>query len=432
MEITKAHLSPRRSAALALVLSAPLASAGCIDAIIGEIDVCTYEGEGYALGERFPAADGCNTCTCEKTGSVSCTEIACSLDGGSAPDGGNGGTCSYGGSVYDVGETFKGTDGCNTCSCTEEGVACTLVGCVSTCRDGENVYFEGQSFPASDGCNTCTCGAGGHIGCTERACSNPCSENSASDPATGAPLPPDCGVCNYGGQTYAEGESFPATDGCNTCRCGADGNVGCTKIGCPGGKTCEYDGKVYQIGDTFRDELDCNGCTCTETGVACTLRYCDPALACRIGDRQFASGASVVCSDGCNSCLCNAGSWSSTDAACGPLPKVERCTGVEAGAPKARVLYLDGDVVALEVGMGGCADTAPAFKLCFDGSFAESFPVQTRLRIVPDEPSACSAWTTQDRVFDLTPLRDAYREAYQTSSGAINAALPGDTIQYVF
>lgn len=40
-------------------------------------------------------------------------------------------------------------------------------------------------------------------------------------------------TCSYGGKTYAEGASFPATDGCNTCTCGAGGMVGCTKMACP-------------------------------------------------------------------------------------------------------------------------------------------------------------------------------------------------------
>ncbi len=39
-------------------------------------------------------------------------------------------------------------------------------------------------------------------------------------------------TCEYNGQSYSEGESFPATDGCNTCTCGPEGQVGCTKIGC--------------------------------------------------------------------------------------------------------------------------------------------------------------------------------------------------------
>ena len=33
--------------------------------------------------------------------------------------------------------------------------------------------------------------------------------------------------------TYVQGDTFPAGDGCNTCTCGFDGTVGCTKIACP-------------------------------------------------------------------------------------------------------------------------------------------------------------------------------------------------------
>ncbi|MBS2019743.1 MAG: hypothetical protein JST00_43170 [Deltaproteobacteria bacterium] len=39
-------------------------------------------------------------------------------------------------------------------------------------------------------------------------------------------------TCNYNGSTYAEGASFPSTDGCNTCTCGTNGAVGCTKRAC--------------------------------------------------------------------------------------------------------------------------------------------------------------------------------------------------------
>jgi hypothetical protein len=41
-----------------------------------------------------------------------------------------------------------------------------------------------------------------------------------------------CASCLYGGATYKPGDTFPATDGCNTCSCGADGAVGCTKKAC--------------------------------------------------------------------------------------------------------------------------------------------------------------------------------------------------------
>lgn len=42
-------------------------------------------------------------------------------------------------------------------------------------------------------------------------------------------------TCAYDGQTYTPGQTFPSTDGCNTCTCGTNGSVGCTKRAC----TCD-------------------------------------------------------------------------------------------------------------------------------------------------------------------------------------------------
>jgi hypothetical protein len=39
---------------------------------------------------------------------------------------------------------------------------------------------------------------------------------------------------SYNEKIYAKGESFPATDGCNTCSCMARGQVECTLMGCLG------------------------------------------------------------------------------------------------------------------------------------------------------------------------------------------------------
>lgn len=39
-------------------------------------------------------------------------------------------------------------------------------------------------------------------------------------------------TCSYDSQTYSPGESFPSSDGCNTCNCGTTGSVGCTKRAC--------------------------------------------------------------------------------------------------------------------------------------------------------------------------------------------------------
>lgn len=39
-------------------------------------------------------------------------------------------------------------------------------------------------------------------------------------------------LCQYGGEVYHGGETFTATDGCNTCACGPSGIVSCTKRVC--------------------------------------------------------------------------------------------------------------------------------------------------------------------------------------------------------
>jgi len=43
-------------------------------------------------------------------------------------------------------------------------------------------------------------------------------------------------TCNYEGNTYNEGDSFPCKDGCNSCSC-SSGQVSCTKNTCVS-KTC--------------------------------------------------------------------------------------------------------------------------------------------------------------------------------------------------
>jgi len=38
---------------------------------------CTLNDKTYKVGESFPSADGCNTCSCSENGSIACTEKAC-------------------------------------------------------------------------------------------------------------------------------------------------------------------------------------------------------------------------------------------------------------------------------------------------------------------------------------------------------------------
>ena len=135
-----------------------------------------------------------------------------------------------------------------------------LVGCGPSVSDGsedvcvvgDQTYAEGDTFSAADGCNTCSCQADGSLACTEMACADGCS---------------------YDGQHYDTGDSFPADDGCNSCSCEADGTVACTAMACT--NTCTYEGQTYFPGDEFEPAggSTCgNMCTCLENGtVDCEL-----------------------------------------------------------------------------------------------------------------------------------------------------------------
>ena len=61
---------------------------------------------------------------------------------------------------------------------------------------------------------------------------------------------------------------------------------------------------------------------------------------------------------------------------------------------------------------GGCA--THDFTLFGSTAFAESWPVQADIWVVHDTPGdPCLAYITEERVYDLTALGDAYREAYE-------------------
>lgn len=162
--------------------------------------------------------------------------------------------------------------------------------CTSSCGGGENTceyggqtYNVGDSFPATDGCNTCKCGPNGLVACTRRAC-----------PAT----------CTYNGQTYLVGERFDALDGCNTCTCSSDGSVACTEIGCKP-PICKYNGQIYQVGDSFPATDGCNTCNCGSNGVVgCTKIACPPTT-CTYNGMTYQPGDTFPAEDGCNSCSCS-------------------------------------------------------------------------------------------------------------------------------
>lgn len=85
------------------------------------------------------------------------------------------------------------------------------------------------------------------------------------------------GSCQWGGETYADGELWRAD--CNTCTCN-DGESACTEIAC-GGDTCLYDGTAHEVGDSFPALDGCNTCSCATGGaIDCTLLSCNK-MACQ-------------------------------------------------------------------------------------------------------------------------------------------------------
>ncbi|KAJ8314122.1 hypothetical protein KUTeg_008683 [Tegillarca granosa] len=129
--------------------------------------------------------------------------------------------------------------------------------------------MAGQSWTASDGCNTCYCSAhaGGAL-CTEMAC------------VTTKPLVDvkPVATCLYNKVTYVAGDKYMATDGCNTCVCGSNGMTSCTKVFCQRG-SCDYNGKRFYVGEMFDAKDGCNTCHCVTQGhVACTEMYCIPFM----------------------------------------------------------------------------------------------------------------------------------------------------------
>jgi hypothetical protein len=126
---------------------------------------------------------------------------------------------------------WMGADGCEDKTVGDKNQhvdkGCTDGPCIDADggNSGGDCTYEGQShatgdsFAASDGCNTCTCADDGKVGCTDKAC--------AGDAGTSS------GDCTFEGKSYSLGDSIPRADGCGTCTCGKAGEVQCPGLACP-------------------------------------------------------------------------------------------------------------------------------------------------------------------------------------------------------
>src|SRR5262245_52282204 len=114
-------------------------------------------------------------------------------------------------------QPLGGVDGGGMPPSGDGGVPPAGDGGISPGRDGGVVGDPGcvyagvlhlgtQSFPSTDGCNTCSCTMGGGVACTDRAC--PVRDGGAG--------PDGPVVCMFNGGGYRAGATFPSPDGCNT------------------------------------------------------------------------------------------------------------------------------------------------------------------------------------------------------------------------
>jgi len=236
------------------------------------------------------------------------------------------------------------------------------------------------------------------------------------------------------------GDVMPADDGCNTCECLEDGSGwACTLIGCDPtagtGETGDPTGGECDPGDEMVADDGCNTCQCLDNGTwACTLLACEP---------ECEPGTTVPAPDGCNTCECNADGTIGACTAIGCVPgdtdpfDGPALSSCEPTTPFDDLVVsgatLEGDTLTLNVAYTGCSPGHPLGG-CWDGFFLESFPVQVDIDVAHDDlGEACDAFPSDSVDIDLTPLREAYAEAYEPSGTImINVAGLDGAVEYSF
>jgi hypothetical protein len=78
----QAVCSPRPGGACGFVVTPAL------DRCLAQARGCVHQGVHHAVGEGFPAGDGCNSCSCTEPCKVVCTLIYCPAADGGAPNAG--------------------------------------------------------------------------------------------------------------------------------------------------------------------------------------------------------------------------------------------------------------------------------------------------------------------------------------------------------
>jgi hypothetical protein len=177
---------------------------------------CDYNGQRFSLGASFLAVDGCNTCTCSKTGGVQCSMRPCAV-------------CSMIDEAH-----YKAVEEARRCNPTLDRLQCTaLIDSGLTCGCPSYVNSEAATAlvqvkelqlkwaGAQCGGNV-TCGA-----CAEVVGAY-CSSAGRCEDLYGQGLR----ACKVGGVIYPSGTgNIPDPSSCNSCFCG-DGELSCSQAFC--------------------------------------------------------------------------------------------------------------------------------------------------------------------------------------------------------
>jgi hypothetical protein len=277
---------------------------------------CLYDGEPHAVGSSYPAADGCNTCSCQGDGTSACTEKACpeprSCGGHAAESCHDDEYCKFtteamcGRAAVGVcmpkpecsasGPVVCGCDGesyDSECEAAAMGTGVLHRGFCNGCAYAGMTWVDGAELTSLDGCNTCTCdGATGEVHCGDSVCPEvtcggstfmACpafqfcdytSSNSCGDLSTGTcKRTPDAAtcpavdepVCGCDGMTYS-----------NECKANAQQVSVRSRGPCEIADGCDYHGHHSIVGGAFPADDHCNRCTCQKDGtVNCTAVGCE-------------------------------------------------------------------------------------------------------------------------------------------------------------